>query len=136
MSQQHINRFILPDDDLWIGWKLAELYFWNLLSFNKMIFIAVLYFIYSKIKLCVALKRPRSSVTDSVYDSKRSYTTPYSTVYILYTLRIRPYFAGFRVTVFRSYMSVTVYDEIRRSTETVYGAYLPCIRSHTERIWQ
>jgi hypothetical protein len=66
---------------------------------------------------------PRSSVTDSVYDSKRSYTTPYTTVSILYTLRIRPYFAGFHVTGLRSYMSVTVYDEIRRNTVIVYGTF-------------
>jgi hypothetical protein len=53
----------------------------------------------------------------------RSYTTPYTTVSILYTLRIRPYFAGFHVTGLRSYMSVTVYDEIRRNTVIVYGTF-------------
>jgi hypothetical protein len=55
---------------------------------------------------------PRSIVTDSVYDA----------VYILYTLLIRPYFSVLHVTVLRSYMSVIVYVEIRRSyTERLHS---------------
>ncbi len=55
---------------------------------------------------------PRSAVKDSVYGRKRSYTISYTTVYMPYTLRIRPYFAIKHLIVLRSYMSVTVYDEI------------------------
>ncbi len=70
-----------------------------------------------------SLLSPRSTVTDSVYGRKRSYTVSYTTVYMPYTLRIRPYFAVLHVTVLRSYMSVIVYGEIRRNTEIVYGAF-------------
>ncbi|CAM4852452.1 unnamed protein product, partial [Rotaria magnacalcarata] len=35
---------------------------------------------------------PRSTKTDPVYGSLRPYTTPYTTVYIIDTRRIRPYF--------------------------------------------
>ncbi len=66
---------------------------------------------------------PRSMVTDSVYCRKRSYTVSYTTVYMPYTLRIRPYFAVLHVTVLRSYLTVTIYGEIRRNTEIVYGAF-------------
>jgi hypothetical protein len=69
------------------------------------------------------LSIPRSKVTNSVYDRLRPYTVPYTTVYIPYTLRIRPYFAVIHGPVLRSYMSVTVYGEIRRNTEIVYGAF-------------
>jgi hypothetical protein len=68
---------------------------------------------------------PRSTVTDSVYGRKRSYTESYTTVYMPYTLRIRPYFAIKHVIVLRSYMSVTVYDEIRRNMETVSDRIFP-----------
>ncbi len=44
----------------------------------------------------------------------RSFTTPYTTVYMLFTLRIRPYFAVLHDPVLRSYISVAVYGEIRR----------------------
>jgi hypothetical protein len=63
---------------------------------------------------CNAQRVPRSTLTDSVYGRKRSYTVSYTTVYMPYTLRIRPYFAIKHVIVLRSYMSVTVYDEIRK----------------------
>jgi hypothetical protein len=87
-------------------------------------------------QLIVILYRliPRSTDTDSVYGHKRSYTMAYTIVYMSYTLRIRPYFAGIHVIVLRSCMTVTVYGEIRRNTEIVYGAYILCIRSYTERI--
>jgi hypothetical protein len=65
---------------------------------------------------------PRSTVTDSIYGRKRSYTVSYTTVYMSYTLRIRPYFAGIHVIVLRSYITVTVYGDIRRKTEIVYEA--------------
>ncbi len=68
-------------------------------------------------------RKPRSTVTNSVNDRLRPYTTPYTTVYIPYTLRIRPYFSVLHGRVLRSYISVTVYGEIRRNTETVYGAF-------------
>jgi hypothetical protein len=62
-------------------------------------------------------------VTNSVYGRKQSYTVSYTTVYMPYTLRIRPYFAVLHVTVLRSYLTVIVYGEIRRNTEIVYGAF-------------
>jgi hypothetical protein len=68
------------------------------------------------------LNMPRSTVTDSIYGRKRSYMVSYTTVYMSYTLRIRPYFAGIHVIVLRSYITVTVYRDIRRKTEIVYEA--------------
>jgi hypothetical protein len=81
------------------------------------------------------LNIPRSTVTDSAYGRKRSYTGSYTIVYMSFTLRIRPYFAGIHVIVLRSCMTVTVYGEIRRNMEIVYGAYILCIRSYTERTY-
>jgi len=71
----------------------------------------------------ILFRQPRSMVTDSVYGRKRSYTVSYTTVYMPYTLRIRPYFAVIHVIVLRSYITVIVYGEIRRNTEIVYGAF-------------
>jgi hypothetical protein len=75
---------------------------------------------------------PRSTVTDSIYGRKRSYTVSYTTVYMSYTLRIRPYFAGIHVIVLRSYITVTVYRDKRRSYTKLYDrkrSYFPRIRS-------
>jgi hypothetical protein len=66
---------------------------------------------------------PRSTNTESVYGRLLPYPASYTTVYMAYTLRIRPYFAVLHVTVLRSYISVTVYGAIRRNTATVYGAF-------------
>jgi len=72
---------------------------------------------------------PRSIVTDSVNARLRSYTTPYTAVYMLYTLRIRPCFGVLHGPVLRSYISVTVYGAIRRKTEVVNGRIWIRIRS-------
>jgi hypothetical protein len=64
-------------------------------------------------------QQPRSPVSDSVYGRKRSYTVSYTTVYMPYTLRIRPYFA-IKHTI------VCVRDRIRRNTETVSDRIFPC----------
>jgi hypothetical protein len=61
----------------------------------------------------------------------RRLLTSYTIVYMPYTLCIRPYFAIKHVIVLRSYLTVTVYGEIWRNTEIVYGAYMVCIRSYT-----
>jgi hypothetical protein len=81
---------------------------------------------------------PRSTNTESVNARKRTYTVPYTTVYRLYTLRIRPYFSVLPGSVLRSYIPGSVYGEIRSETEVVYGAYFPvydrlfyCIRPYT-----
>ncbi len=51
---------------------------------------------------------PRSIVTDSVYGRLRPFTTPYTIVYMLFTLRIRPYFAVLHDPALWSYISLAI----------------------------
>jgi hypothetical protein len=67
---------------------------------------------------------PRSTYTDSVYDRLRPYTIPYTVVYMVYTLRIRPYFSVLHGSVLRAYLSVPIYGEIRRKTKVVNGEFI------------
>jgi hypothetical protein len=69
----------------------------------------------------------------------RPFTTPYTTVYILFTLRIRPFFAVLHDPVLRSYISAAVYGEIRRphterlrSWTTVFFPYTVV----NDRLWK
>jgi len=66
---------------------------------------------------------PRSNVTTYVNDRLRTYTMPYTIVYMSNTLRIRPYFSVLHVPALRPYVSVIVYGEIRKNTEIVYGVF-------------
>ncbi len=85
--------------------------------------IVIIYLRWNNVNDNNNLEPPRSSVTNSINARLRPYTTSYTTVYIPFTLRIRPYFSVLHGPVLRPYITMIVYGEIRRNTETVYGAF-------------